>query len=216
MNTLLRNTVGAISISLLTVLSAHATLTENDIAIYNQAAAGDEDQVEPAYYVFKQLIKNEGATALTLVYLGSIETLKGRDAWMPWTAMKHVEKGLSTIDKGLTLLASEPNIEQQSRYMGLNESYLARALAATTYSSLPDMFNHFERGYDLFVELLAEPQFEQQPFPATAWIYNYAVQAALRANDIQQAQQWLNTMRQQDKTHPETLSAQEAVKGEQS
>ncbi|WP_375320745.1 hypothetical protein [Aliivibrio logei] len=189
--------------------TAHAALTATDIALYNQAAAGDEDKVDPAYDRFNQLIQQEGATPLTLVYFGSAETLKGRDAMMPWTAMKYVEQGLAKIGKGLNLLATETaSIEDQPVVSGLPNSYLTRALAAATYSQLPDMFNHFGRGYDLYLELLSEPKFQQQSFEATAWIYGYAIQAALRAEDTEKANQWLSEMREQDKGHPETLNAQ--------
>ena len=115
--------------------STQAALTDKDIAVYNQAAAGDEDLVESAYERFEQLIQAEGATPLTLVYLGSAETLKGRDAMMPWTAMKYVEQGLAKIGKGLNLLATETTpIEDQPVVSGLPNSYLTRALAAATYS----------------------------------------------------------------------------------
>ncbi len=192
--------------------STQAALTDEDISTYNQAAAGNEDLVEPAYDRFEELIQTDGATPLTLVYLGSAETLKGRDAMMPWTAMKYVEQGLAKIGKGLNLLATEnAPIEEQPIVSGLPESYLTRALAAATYSQLPDMFNHFERGYDLYLALLSEPTFQQLPYEATAWVYGYAVQAALRAEDPAQANQWLAVMLKQDNTHPETLNAQSLI-----
>ena len=40
--------------------------------------------------------------------------------------------------------------------MGLPEYYLSRAMAATTFTQLPGMFNHFEPGYELYLQLLAE------------------------------------------------------------
>ena len=102
----------------------------------------------------------------------------GRDAFLPWNKMKFVEKGLATIDKSLHLLSDfETPIHEQERIQGLPESYLTRAMAAVTYSSLPDMFNHFERGYDLFIALLAEDNFRQQHFAATSWVYRYAIEA---------------------------------------
>ncbi|MGR6832220.1 hypothetical protein [Aliivibrio wodanis] len=193
----------------MTAFTAHAALTAADINIYNQAAAGDEDKVDPAFDRFNQLIQQEGATPLTLVYLGSAETLKGRDAMMPWTAMKYVEQGLAKIGKGLNLLANENTpISEQDIISGIPESYLTRALAAATYSQLPDMFNHFERGYDLYLGLLSESEFQQQPYQATAWVYGYAIQAALRADDLNQANQWLEVMLEKDKNNPETRKAQ--------
>jgi len=212
MNKTFKQFIAASCISASIALSAQAALTEQDLEVYNQASAGNEDQVEPAYHLLSNLIEEEGATSITLVYLGSTQTLKGRDAWMPWTAMKHVEKGLASIDKGLTLLSTEEKtLAQQSSLLGLKESYLTRAVAASTYSSLPDMFNHFERGYELFLTLLAEPEFKTQPFPASAWVYDYAIQAAIRADDLQQASKWLSVMQAQDKNHPLTVKAEQAI-----
>ncbi len=192
--------------------SAQATLTDQDLIGYNQASSGDESQVEPAYQLFTQMIEQEGATPLTLVYLGSTQTFKGRDAWMPWTKMKHAEKGLATINKALILLATEekPLVDQMS-LLGLKESHLTRAVAASTYTSLPDMFNHFERGYELFLTLLAEPEFINQPFLASAWVYGYAVKAALRADDLSQANRWLRVMQAKGDDHPLTVKAAQAI-----
>ena len=131
---------------------------------------------------------------------------------MPWTAMKYVEQGLAKIGKGLNLLATETTpIEDQPVVSGLPNSYLTRALAAATYSQLPDMFNHFERGYDLYLALLSEPDFQQQPYQATAWVYGYAVQAALRTDDINQVNQWIAVMIERDKNHPESIKAQALI-----
>ncbi|MGF1902716.1 hypothetical protein L4C50_17115 [Aliivibrio sifiae] len=208
----MKMTLPALLLSLcmgMTVFTAHAALTAADINTYNQAAAGNEDKVDPAFDRFNQLIQQEGATPLTLIYLGSAETLKGRDAMMPWTAMKYVEQGLAKIGKGLNLLANENTpISEQDIISGIPESYLTRALAAATYSQLPDMFNHFERGYDLYLGLLSESEFQQQPYQATAWVYGYAIQAALRADDLNQANQWLEVMLEKDKNNPETRKAQ--------
>lgn len=80
-------------------------------------------------------------------------------------------------------------------------------MAATTFTSLPDMFNHFERGYELYLSLFDEPSFSQQPFAATSWIYRYAIEAALRAEDVQQAKTWLAQMEQLGDSNLETQTA---------
>ena len=157
-------------------------------------------------------LQQDGATPLTLVYLGSTETLMGRDAFLPWNKMKYVEKGLSTIDKSLVLLRDEDQpIHEQPRVQGLPDSYLTRAMAAVTYTSLPDMFNHFDRGYDLFLSLLAEDDFQQQHFAATSWIYRYAITASIRAEDFEQAQVWLEKMENTDAGNIETMTAKALI-----
>ncbi|QXC55511.1 hypothetical protein KSS82_04185 [Vibrio mimicus] len=177
---------------------------------YNQAAQGDEKLVEPLYADLEKLAEQEGAMPLTLVYLGSTRTLMGRDAFLPWKKMRYSEEGLATIEKGLSLL-SDDAANSQERRNGLPTQMLAIAVAAATYTAMPDMFNHFERGYDLYLNLLADPQFQAQPFAATAWIYRLAIVAALRAKDQAQAKQWLETMQQADANHPDTQQAQALV-----
>ncbi len=182
------------------------------ISQYNQAAAGDEELVEKVVTDLTALIDSEGAQPLSLVYLGSGQTLQGRDAFWPWNQMKLVEKGLATIDKGLNLMATQKTtVEQQTVIMGLPEHYLARAIAAATYSQLPDMFNHFERGYDLYLGLLEEPYIQQAPFEATSWIYVYAVEAAVRAEDLNQAKVWLAVMEQRGPDSNETIQAKSLI-----
>ncbi|MCW8330239.1 hypothetical protein MD588_15620 [Photobacterium sp. SDRW27] len=189
-----------------------ATPLEEMISQYNQAAAGDKTKVDTVYQQLESLIEREGAKPVTLAYLGSAETLKGRDAWMPWTAMKYVEQGLAKIDKGLNLLAANPiPLQEQQVLQGVPESYLTQAISASTYTLLPDMFNRFERGYDIYLSLLAQPEFSQAPFAATAWIYGYAIEAAIRAEDLPQAKTWLAVMERNDANHPLTQKARVSI-----
>ncbi|KAB0301353.1 hypothetical protein F2Z80_20005 [Vibrio fortis] len=189
-----------------------ANPTPEALSMYNQAAQGDKEMVEAAHDALKSILDKEGATPLTLVYLGSTETLQGRDAFLPWNKMKYVEKGLATIDKSLTLLNSiDQPVAEQVRVQGLPEAYLTRAMAATTYTSLPDMFNHFDRGYDLYLDLLSEEEFSHQNFAATAWIYRYAITASIRAQDFAQAQSWLAVMEEKDSSNIETMTAKALV-----
>ncbi|MGF1697064.1 hypothetical protein L4D20_17685 [Vibrio kyushuensis] len=187
-----------------------AAPSEAVISQYNLAAAGDEDKVEVVYEELSQQVESEGADALSMVYLGSTQTLMGRDAFMPWNKMKYTEQGLATISKGLTLLDAHP-MDQQEYRQGLPESILAQAIAASTFTSLPDMFNHFERGYDIYLELLADESFSEQHYDATSWIYIYAIKASLRAGDVNQAHQWLSEMQTKNSQHPMTLQAEALI-----
>lgn len=202
---------GAI-ISATTSFNLYANPTPEILANYNQAAEGNEALVETVYDQLNALIKEQGAKPLSLVYLGSTQTLQGRDAFMPWNKMKYTEQGLATIAKAVALIDSLPqDINQQQRIQGLPEAYLTQAMAAVTYTSLPDFFNHFERGYDLYLQLLNDPRFAQQPFAATAWVYHTGIAAALQSEDLTQAKEWLSVMAHADSTHPQTQAAQALI-----
>lgn len=201
-----------VALTISSPFAANANPSSEVIAIYNQAAQGNDDLIEEAYDRLNESLKTDGVMPLTLVYLGSVETMMGREAFLPWNKMKYVEQGLATIAKSLDLLKDiDAPLHEQERIKGLPETYLTRAMAAITYSSLPDMFNHFERGYDLFLSLLGEEQFKQQHFAATSWVYRYAIAAAIRAEDLPQANQWLAEMEMQDNKHPETLKAKALI-----
>ncbi|MEF1289837.1 hypothetical protein [Vibrio sp. M260118] len=204
--------VSLFSLGLLVTSNAFAAPSESLIAEYNLAAQGDEDKVEQVYHQLDTQIAQQGADPLSLVYLGSTQTLMGRDAFMPWNKMKYTEQGLATISKGLDLLNQQQTpIEQQEFRQGLPESLLAKSIAGTTFTSLPDMFNHFERGYDIFLDLLADESFTQQHYDAISWVYIYAIQAALRADDKPQADEWLKQMQQRNANHPMTVQAQTII-----
>lgn len=205
----------SIVMALTTALSSFylaANPTPDILNNYYSAAEGNEEMVDTVYRQLKQLVDEQGAKPVTMVYLGSTQTFQGRDALLPWNQMKYVEKGLATIAKGVNMIDSLPiDINEQERIQGLPEAYLTQAIAAITYTSLPDMFNHFERGYDLYLELLNDPQFSDQPFAASSWVYLNAIQAAIRAKDLTQAQTWLATMQSLDANNAETQTAQQLL-----
>jgi hypothetical protein len=90
-------------LGLLVCTQAFALPSESTIALYKQAANGDSDKVEQVMKKLQQTIDQQGVDALSLVYLGSSQTLMGRDAWMPWKKPNDVEQGLATIEKGLAM-----------------------------------------------------------------------------------------------------------------
>ncbi|MDP6968667.1 MAG: hypothetical protein QGG88_06085 [Gammaproteobacteria bacterium] len=178
------------------------------IAQYQQAASGDKQLVEPVYKQFKQLLEQQNNKPLMWVYFGSTGTLRGRDAWMPWNRFSYTEQGLDNIQRGINKLHEQPlSVTQQKLIQGIPEYYLAKALAATTFTSVPKFFNRFERGYDLFIDLLSNTEFLALEFNASAWIYERAVVAALKADSVPQARLWLAIMLKRQVDHPLTQAA---------
>jgi hypothetical protein len=175
---------------------------------YQLAAGGDTTLVEPVYKQFELLLEQHPNEPLVWVYFGSARTLKGRDTWLPWRKLSHTEQGLDDIQRGMGKLADQPlQLAQQQRVQGLPEYHLATALAATNFTSVPDFFNRFERGYDLFLQLLDDDEFLKQNFAASAWVYERAIMAALRSEDMSQAKLWLAIMQVRQADHPTTQSA---------
>ncbi len=195
--------------------SSYANPNQAMIELYNQGASGDADAVEQVNQQLKVVLKKEGATPLTLIYLGSSETLLGRDAWMPWKKMEYTERGLAQMDKALNLLSNREQTQaKQPLVNGLIESNLVKAMAASTFTSVPDFFNHFDRGYEIYIELLNDSHFVNHDFSATAWVYYYGVLAAMKAEDVTQAKHWLQQMQLKNSEHPLTIKAQQTVQKE--
>ena len=121
-----------LSIGLITSTQLVAAPSDALIEQYNLAVRGDSEKVDTVYAELMQQITTDGNDALSLVYLGSTQTLMGRDAFMPWNKMKYTEQGLATISKGLDLLsASSTPLNQQPVRQGLPESLLAYASSCT-------------------------------------------------------------------------------------
>ncbi|UXI03762.1 hypothetical protein [Photobacterium sp. TY1-4] len=205
-----------LSISLLCAGMSQAESLDVMIEQYNQVALGQADNIDDVHTQFEQLITEQGASPIALIYLGSTQTLKAGETWLPWKAMRLVEEGVAKIEKGLSLqAASLVPLTQQRVLSGIPESFLAQAIAASTLTSLPEMFHQFEPGFELYLSLLALPEFEQAPYEATAWIYHRAVEAAIRAGDRVQANQWLAVMRAHNSEHPLTQQTQALIEQQQ-
>ncbi|BDY04325.1 hypothetical protein [Ferrimonas sp. YFM] len=200
--------IRAALISLSLCATAWANPSQDTIDLYNQAAQGDSALVEQVRIKLEQRVEAEGKQPLTLVYLGGTHTLMGRDAWMPWNKLSHVETGVSFIHQGLALLKEQAvPLDEQPRVLGLPDSQLAQANAAVTFTQLPEFFGQFDAGYDLYLTLLSDKAFEAQPIEACAWVYLYAIHAALKADDDYQARLWLKTLEGRAPQHPITDQA---------
>lgn len=140
------------------------------------AIKGDEDATEKAYDLFEQLLKANPNSAMLLANLGSLETIKGRDAWMPWNKMSFVESGLDKIDQALEMIEDEDY--QDSKVSQIWQSIEARNVAANTFISLPSMFNRYESGKEELVLLLSSAKFASAPKGIKNSAYKLAIKVA--------------------------------------
>ena len=127
-----------------------------------KAAAGDSDATAGALKSFEALAALDVAEApLYLAYLGALQTMQGRDAWMPWTKMKASEHGLDTLDKALRRLTPA---HDQVAVRGVPVTLEAKFVAATSFVQVPDMiFHRADRGRALLKEITASPLYAATP-----------------------------------------------------
>lgn len=148
-------------------LAAHAE--------FERGLAGDGAANQRAHELFQKLAEAEPTNPLYVGYLGSTFTLLGRDAWAPWTKMRHSEKGLGLIDKALALLAAE---HDQQTVRGVPVSEEVRLNAAATFLAVPGFMNRTEAARLALTDALASPAFAATPGPVQARLL---MQAALLA-----------------------------------
>lgn len=123
--------------SLESVLSSGKGTTETKYTLallYHDEVAKEEngDYTDRAEELFKEVLTEDKTNAMALAYYGSLMTLMGRDAFLPWNKMKYVEQGCDKMDKAITIQPDNITI---------------RMTRAMNNVNLPDFFNRI--GYIL-------------------------------------------------------------------
>ncbi|MGY5450489.1 hypothetical protein ACVFI8_06025 [Agarivorans sp. MS3-6] len=181
------------SLILICSYSAQATVDEQLLDRYFTAAQGDYSELNQVYKDLQHANQQQPSDPWALFYLGASETLKGDDAWLPWSKLSYTEDGLARMDKALSMI-DDSHWQQQYRY--LPKAIYMQATAAVTFTSVPTFFNYQERGMELFDQVLSDSRFLQSPAQATSWVYRYAIEAALNAEQTALAEQWFAQLKQ--------------------
>ncbi|MBV8031214.1 MAG: hypothetical protein JO035_06870 [Betaproteobacteria bacterium] len=143
-----------------------------------RAAGGDTSAVEGSIEAFQGLVAQAPANPLYRTYLGMTLSLKGRDAWMPWSKVKYTERGLDEIDRGLGALKPE---HDRALMRGVPLALEARLVAARTFLRVPDdIFHRRADGRKLLAQVLADPQFPGAPEGFREAVQRAATEAGLR------------------------------------
>ncbi|GAA5174430.1 hypothetical protein GCM10025771_04120 [Niveibacterium umoris] len=129
-------------------------------ADFQRANAGESGAAADAAEKFAKLVAAEPTNPLLLAYLGSSESMQGRDAMFPWKKMKFVETGLADLDRALALLKPE---HAQAPAGGVSVANEVKLTAASTFLGLPGFFNRADAGTKLVNELASQPGFATMP-----------------------------------------------------
>lgn len=147
-------------------------------AVFFRATDGDGGATEEAVRRFEKLAAaNTPQALLFTAYLGAAQTMQGRDAWLPWNKMRATERGLATLDKTLRRLEAAHDKEI---FHGTPLSVEIRLVAATTFLSLPALFNRFDSGKQTLREAFASPAYAAAPGEIKARLHRQAAIAAQR------------------------------------
>lgn len=176
----------AINLFLLLMLfstAVFAVTTDELTAVRKQFSTGEESEEanQSIHEKLQRLLQQEPDNPLLLAYYGSSETTLGKYAWMPWNKLGYVNDGIARIERALRLVG-------ETTAPSLREVQL---VAASTYVALPEMFNTFDSGKKLLVELLAVRKQNNWTDRFLYSLYRAAAQAAERDGDKVAKAKWL-------------------------
>jgi len=114
------------------------------IAYHTEGVAGDKKAVEEGFGCFDTVLALDPANAVALAYRGSLWTMRGRDAWWPFTKMSNVDKGIDEMDKAVDLAPDNVSVRL---VRGINSAHL------------PSMFKRLGTAQKDFYYLLNSPAF---------------------------------------------------------
>ena len=172
-------------------MPVRSEVSDQMIEQYNQVAQGNTAMLDDVHELFEQEQKKNPSDARALFYLGATETIKGRESWLPWRKLSYTENGLARMDKALSLLDDQDNLRSINH---IPQPIYLKANAAIVFTQVPEFFNYFDRGYQLFQEVLQDPALAAVPVQAKTWIYFYGIQAAKKDKDDAQLNTWLKTL----------------------
>ncbi|MEK8050799.1 hypothetical protein AACH10_11175 [Ideonella sp. DXS22W] len=151
------------------------------------AKPGDDAAIDDAASQFGKLLAAAPTDPVLRAYAGAATSMRATTTMLPWKKMGFAEDGLALIDKALAQLT--PAHEAPS-HQGVPAVLSVKFTAASTFLSMPAMFNRGERGHKLLDEVLKHPQFEATPagFKTSVWLR--AGQQAVADQQPAQARQW--------------------------
>lgn len=137
--------------------------------------------------LWQSIVEEDERDPFALVMLGSSQTLRGRDAWMPWSKMNHTETGLETMARAVRLLTAE---HRALSFDGMPVTFHVKTMAAVTYIQVPEFFGRHEDSFYLFQDVLSDKDFLALPAEAQSFAFYYGIRAATAIDEPEQADKW--------------------------
>lgn len=130
------------------------------LARFDQAGASNHDAIEDAATRLTALSAARPADPVLRAYAGAAVSMRALTTRLPWRKMSHTEDGLALIDKALAQLGPA---HDTPLHRGVPASLETRFIAASTFLSLPAMFNRQDRGRRLLDDVRNSPLLAQSP-----------------------------------------------------
>ncbi len=166
------------------------TTFNNMIGVFIKAVDGDSSALEQSVETLTDLLQKYPHDPLVKVYFGSIYTIQGRDAWMPWNKLSYTEKGMDIMDDAIKQLY--PDDEKITDYLSHSVALEVKFVAATTFVQVPDLFGRFDQGLELMHEISEHPQYTLFNPKQRAIFELTMAQALFTDNQKDDAKKWLS------------------------
>ena len=131
------------------------------IVYHDHGAAGDESAVEKSEKLLNQALELDKTNSLALAYLGSVYTLKGRDASLPQDQLKNVETGIDKLDKAVDMTP---------------DNLMVRLVRAINSLHLPSLFHRLQYSLKDFNYIIHSNKFQHWPLEERSMVhYNFGI-----------------------------------------
>ena len=126
---------------------------------HDEGARNDSKAVDKGFECLDRALEVDPHNAVALAYRGSLWTMRGRDAWFPFTKLKHVDHGIDEMDRAVDL---EPENITVHLVRGINSV------------QLPSIFHRLSTALNDFSFLLKLQQFPHLNVQLQSTIYYWA------------------------------------------
>lgn len=177
------------------------------LARFQQAGPNNADAVEDAAERFTRLLAAAPADPVLRAYAGAATTMRATTTALPWRKLTFAEDGLALIDKAMAQLNTA---HDAPLHRGVAAALETRFTAASTFLSLPSMFNRNERGRKQLEQVLNSPLLDSAPAPFRAAVWLRAARLAEQDQQAAQAREWYQKVAASGA--PEAAAATERLK----
>ena len=112
------------------------------------AVTRQQANAEDTAKAFQNWQQQHPQEALIGIYIGALDCLIGRDAWMPWNKMRYVNRCTDAMDKAMKQVQDQADPRDQL------QAHLERGFVN---ANLPSMFNRQELAIEDFEAVIAAP-----------------------------------------------------------
>ncbi len=143
---------------------------------HDEGARNDSKAVNKGFECLDRVLTLDPHHAVALAYRGSLWTMRGRDAWFPFTKLQHVDHGIDEMDKAVDLAPNDITIR------------LVRGINSV---QLPSIFHRLGTALNDFNTLLKHQQFPHLDRQLQSTIYYWAGVAYKHDDQIEKAKEYL-------------------------